>query len=107
MPVQVHPTLRVPTDEQRAAIDHRGGALRVLGAPRTGKTETAVAIVAVKLFRTISMPVNVDFSSESISYSDGHIFACCGEKCTVGTVCDSCGIAVVSPEGVDRFGVGR
>lgn len=51
MPVQVHPTLRVPTDEQRAAIDHRGGALRVLGAPRTGKTETAVAIVLDRVRR--------------------------------------------------------
>ncbi|KAB7746216.1 AAA family ATPase [Nostocoides sp. F2B08] len=35
----------VPTDEQRAAIDHRGGVLRVLGSARTGKTETATAIV--------------------------------------------------------------
>ncbi|MDO5502450.1 MAG: AAA family ATPase, partial [Actinomycetia bacterium] len=35
----------VPNDAQRAAIDHRGGVLRVLGAPRTGKTATAVAIV--------------------------------------------------------------
>ena len=37
--------LLVPNDEQRAAIDHRGGVLRVLGAPRTGKTETAVGLV--------------------------------------------------------------
>lgn len=37
--------LHVPNDEQRAAIDHRGGVLRVLGAPRTGKTETAVGVV--------------------------------------------------------------
>jgi superfamily I DNA/RNA helicase/RecB family exonuclease len=37
--------LLLPNDEQRSAIDHRGGVLRVLGAPRTGKTETAVAIV--------------------------------------------------------------
>ena len=38
-------------DEQRAAIDHRGGVLRVLGAPRTGKTETAVAIVLDRVRR--------------------------------------------------------
>ncbi|HHU09731.1 MAG TPA: ATP-dependent helicase [Intrasporangiaceae bacterium] len=41
----------VPNDEQRAAIDHRGGVLRVLGAPRTGKTETAVAIVLDRIRR--------------------------------------------------------
>lgn len=41
----------VPNDEQRAAIDHRGGVLRVLGAPRTGKTETAVALVLDRLRR--------------------------------------------------------
>lgn len=37
--------LLTPNDEQRRAIDHRGGVLRVLGAARTGKTETAVGIV--------------------------------------------------------------
>ena len=47
----VVPTLVVPNDEQRAAIDHRGGVLRVLGAPRTGKTETAVALVLDRLRR--------------------------------------------------------
>ena len=44
-------SLPVPTDEQRAAIDHRGGVLRVLGAARTGKTETAVAIVVDRIRR--------------------------------------------------------
>ena len=43
--------LLVPNDEQRAAIDHRGGVLRVLGAPRTGKTETAVAVALDRLRR--------------------------------------------------------
>lgn len=41
----------VPSDEQRAAIDHRGGVLRVLGGPRTGKTETAAAIVVDRIRR--------------------------------------------------------
>lgn len=44
-------TAMVPNDEQRAAIDHRGGVLRVLGAPRTGKTETAVAVVIDRVRR--------------------------------------------------------
>jgi superfamily I DNA/RNA helicase/RecB family exonuclease len=43
--------LQVPSDEQRTAIDHRGGVLRVLGAPRTGKTETAVGIVVDRIRR--------------------------------------------------------
>lgn len=51
MPAPVPSPVRVPNDEQRAAIDHRGGVLRVLGAPRTGKTETAVALVLDRLRR--------------------------------------------------------
>lgn len=43
--------LLLPNDEQRAAIDHRGGVLRVLGAPRTGRTETAVALVLDRIRR--------------------------------------------------------
>jgi superfamily I DNA/RNA helicase/RecB family exonuclease len=43
--------VHVPTDEQRAAIDHRGGVLRVLGSAGTGKTETAVAIVLDRIRR--------------------------------------------------------
>lgn len=44
-------TVLVPTDEQRSAIDWRGGVLRVLGGPRTGKTETAVAVVLDRVRR--------------------------------------------------------
>jgi superfamily I DNA/RNA helicase/RecB family exonuclease len=45
-------SLVVPNDEQRHAIDHRGGVLRVLGGPRTGKTETAVGIVLDRVRRS-------------------------------------------------------
>lgn len=44
--------LLVPNDEQRAVIDHRGGVLRVLGAPRSGKTETAVGLVLDRIRRS-------------------------------------------------------
>ena len=43
--------LLVPNDEQRSAIDWRGGVLRVLGGPRTGKTETAVAVALDRVRR--------------------------------------------------------
>ena len=43
--------LLVPNDEQRSAIDWRGGVLRVLGGPRTGKTETAAATVLDRVRR--------------------------------------------------------
>lgn len=49
--VSVESPAHVPNDEQRAAIDHRGGVLRVLGGPRTGKTVTAVALVLDRLRR--------------------------------------------------------
>ena len=39
-----------PLDEvQRAVLDHRGGVLRVLGGPGTGKTTTAVELVASRV----------------------------------------------------------
>ena len=34
-----------PTDEQRRVIEHRGGRLRVLAGPGTGKTATLVESV--------------------------------------------------------------
>lgn len=36
-------------DVQRAVLDHRGGVLRVLGGPGTGKTTTAVEVVASRV----------------------------------------------------------
>lgn len=51
--------LPVPNDEQRSVIDWRGGALRVLGGPRTGKTETAVAVVLDRVRRGEVRPDSV------------------------------------------------
>lgn len=36
-------------EAQRTAVEHRGGVLRVLGAPGTGKSATAVAVVAARV----------------------------------------------------------
>jgi superfamily I DNA/RNA helicase/RecB family exonuclease len=38
-------------DVQRAAVDHRGGVLRVLGGPGTGKTTTAIELVVDRVVR--------------------------------------------------------
>ncbi len=48
-----------PTDEQRQVIDHRGGRLRVLAGPGTGKTATLVEVVADRITERTVPPENV------------------------------------------------
>ena len=46
-------------DVQQAAVAHRGGVLRVLGAPGTGKTTTAIEAVVDRVHRDGASPDRV------------------------------------------------